>query len=534
MGSPSGGPEDKEPPLIINVIPASGATNVDPESDIEFTFSERVDRASLIEALFITPPPEKQPKVKINGQKVHILLHEPIPFERTLVVSIGASVMDLRRNKLEESFAVALTAGETIDEGRITGSVFAGHAAQGMLVAAWIVSDSLEIDPTESPPEYMTQAGVDGGFVLDYLPAGTYRIACWEDKKRDRLYDPATDMLGLPWRDVILEKDSETRIEIYPSKRDTSETRLFIVSASDERHIELRFNKILDRKLEEIIPKLGIRDTVSTLSIKRAWFDAVDSSRIVLYTEMQNPDREYLLEFAGDTTLYYFNGSAIPDTIGPRITASFPKSMDRDVSELPSGWIGFDDAIIEDEFDIMLSLTLVDSSIIDSTAFDSIEFPVHCRFNGANLLWWELDDPLLFGREYTLSFDMNRIQDIAGNRSPDTTWSVSFTILDPTETGSITGMMLDNDFRWVVVARSIDRGNPIETHNKVKTDGSFNIERLNAGKYIIWAYIDRDRNDMYSYGKLLPFSFAERFTVSPDTITVRERWENSGVKIEIR
>ncbi len=51
---PSGGPVDKEPPLILNLYPENGTINF--ENDyFEFSFSEYVDKRSFQDAFFISP-----------------------------------------------------------------------------------------------------------------------------------------------------------------------------------------------------------------------------------------------------------------------------------------------------------------------------------------------------------------------------------------------------------------------------------------------------------------------------------------------
>ena len=528
MGPPGGGPEDKEPPRILQVSPPPGTTGVDPKSTIEFTFSEPVDRESVIEALFITPPQEKKPRVKVKGGTVRVILREPIPDDRTLVVSLGTTVQDLRRNKLEESFAVALTAGDKIDMGRIIGMIFAPKDLQGMLVGAWLTDDSLVIDPVESPPEFLTQTGVNGGFSMDFMSAGKYRIACWDDRDRDRLYDPGTDRLGLPWRDVTLEEDAEAWIELYPTRHDTSVTRLFMVSASDRNHLTLRYNKRLDRDPGEIMLGLSIFDSTGALGLRSFWLDAADSSKLVLYTEEQRAEGEYKVVLSDDTTFYTFTGSSIPDTMGPRVVGSYPAGNERSVNEALAGWIGFDDVLTETDFDTLLTLTVSDTG-------DTARYPVRCRLEEANLLRWEADDTLPFGMECTLRVDMTSIRDGLGNPSPDTSWSITFHIVDPTETGAVSGVVVKGHPGYeVIVARSVEGRSRSETSVRAGTGGTFKIERLVAGAYMIWAFNDEDEDGVYDFGTLDPFSFAESFTVRPDTVRIRKRWETEDVTVEFR
>jgi len=554
IGPPGGGPEDKEPPEIISVVPASGSTGVDPNSVIEIEFSEPVNRETLLEALFITPPQSKKPKVKVRGERVRIRLSEAIPEDRTLVVSIGTGVTDLRRNKLENSYAIALTAGESIDQGRISGWIFSAISVQGMLTGAWRVDDSLMFNPVEIPPEFLTQAGADGDFILDFLPTGRYRVACWDDKDNDRLYSPGEDRIGLPWRDVTLDKDGQTWIELYPSKRDTAVTRLFMVSAPNGQRIELRFNRAIEMPVSKTTEGLSIFDSTGVLKVQQSWLNAADSSKLVLITEEQKPGNEYFVSMYGDTTLYSFSGSEYPDTLGPRIVASYPEEHERNVSELPAGWIAFDDVLAPTDFDRFIGLsmidivsldsmvrdtTLSDSMVSDTTISDSIEIPLieiplQCRLGENNILLWETEEELPFGTEFTLLLDLTGLSDLNGNPSPDSSWTIRFFTIDPVETGSITGSISAGGSFVIVTARSVKGRYAGEFSVSAGDDGTFTLERLRASEYLIWAFFDNDCNDSYNFGRVDPFGFSERFTVHPDTLTVRERWETGGVLIEFK
>lgn len=544
IGPPGGGPEDKEPPEIVSVVPASGSTGVDPNSVIEIVFSEPVSRETLIEALFITPPQSKKPKVKVRGQRVRIQLSEAIPEDRTLVVSIGVGVTDLRRNKLENSYTIALTAGERIDQGRISGWIFSAKSVQGMLAGTWRIDDSFKFNPAEIPPEFLTQAGADGGFILDFLPAGRYRVACWDDKDNDRLYSPGEDRIGLPWRDVTLDTDEQTWMELYPSKRDTADTRLFMVSAPNGQRIELRFNRTIETPVQEIIQWLSIFDSTGVLRVQRGWWNAADSSKLVLITEEQKPDIEYFVIMYGDTNRYSFKGSEYPDTLGPRIVASYPEENERNVSELAAGWIAFDDVLAPADFDRLIGLSMLDivsldSMVSDTTLSDSIEIPlieipIQCRLGENNMLLWETEEELPFGTEFTLRLDLTGLSDLNGNPSPDSSWAIRFFTIDPVETGSIIGSISAGGSFVIVTARSVKGRDARDFSISTRDDGTFSLERLRASEYLIWAFFDNDCNGSYNYGRVDPFGFAERFTVHPDTVTVRERWETSGVLVKFK
>ena len=51
---PPGGPVDRVPPEVLEVYPPNGTTNFD-DDHLEITFSECIDKMSIMNALFISP-----------------------------------------------------------------------------------------------------------------------------------------------------------------------------------------------------------------------------------------------------------------------------------------------------------------------------------------------------------------------------------------------------------------------------------------------------------------------------------------------
>ncbi|MCF7809826.1 Ig-like domain-containing protein [bacterium] len=522
MGPPGGGPKDEEAPRVIEVKPATGSTSVDPKSNIEIVFSEPVSQESLESALFITPTPQKKPKIKVKGNSVKIRLREAIPSDRTLLLSIGTDLTDLQRNRLEAGYTIALTAGETIDKGKISGRIFTSKDVQGMLVGAWIIGDSIEFKPTEVKPDFIAHAGLKGEFSLEYIPPGSYRLLCFDDRDHDLLYDPSADRLGLPWQDVLLPEGGETWMELYPVKRDTSRLSLYLVSASDNKHLTLRYNRLIDTEPGILISKLAILDSSSSLSIERVWISTLDSTRLILYTNTQTADREYSIVFAEDTTVFNFTGSANPDTVGPVVIDSSPANGDRGINEIPNGWIAFDDALA----DIKNTARLREISQ-DSTK-PTTEYTIELVQKEINMLNWKVSKALEFGKSYTLELDLTSIVDRSGNVSPDTLWSTTFTVVDPVETGSISGTIEGQIIFPIIGARSFEGRTITEKLVSAKAGNTFTIDRLKAGEYLLWLYSDMDRDQKYNIGNVEPFRFADHFSVSDDTVKVRNRWDTAG------
>ncbi len=524
MAPPPGGAEDRTPPSIVDIYPIPGSTGVDPRSEIVITFSERIRSGTLEEALFITPPQQDAPRIAWHGSRAVIKLKEPIPADRTMSITIGSGVKDLRNNSLEQSVSFAFTAGDELDSGIIEGKIFSDDPIRAMYVGAWLMEDNTLTAPDSIAPPILTQAGEDGRFTLQYLADGIYRVMCWDDKNKDRLYQPGDDRIGIPCRDVNVRPGVGSWLEFFPQRRDTTRVFLLMTSASDNRHLVFKYSRFPALDLRRTILKTTITSIAETLDIIDGWYDISDSTRLALLTSEQEPNAEYLVHLTGDTSMRSFTGTPLPDTTAPMIIASYPSKGARDVPYIAKGWIGFSDALQPVQFTDYLTLTTSDSQLVSLET--TLDTPVR--------LSWTAKDSIKKGEQCRISLDLNGIKDLSGNGLADTTWSSAFSVIDPVQYGSISGSITGIEGSRIIVKARLATGRYEGKSEQVGEDNTFKIDALQPGDYILWAFHDRDNDGVFDVGSLDPFWYAEYFTAHPDTVEVRQRWETGGVSIKFR
>lgn len=442
-----------------------------------------------------------------------------------MTVTIGSGAKDLHGNPLLTSMTIVFTAGDSILGGEVKGRIYGDPPLTGMMAGAWLVTDTTDISPDSILAPFLTQASDLGVFSLQYLPAGLYTIVCWEDKNRDKLYQPGLDRLAIAWKDVDVLPDSSIELNLFATKRDTVKLSVFLLRPTDNRHLQLRLSKKLTEMTTDWSQAIHVEDSLGNeLKLYSVWIEPLDSSRINYFTALQDENMRYAAVVAGDTGVFDFSGGPKPDTTGAAISLTFPTPNARDVSLEANGFVAFDDQISGDS--LIYALTL--------TVSDSVSYPIDVSHPSPNILKWKVEHELATDQRCLISLDLSKVFNSEGVVAGDTIWTLFFTTLDPGGTGEIAGQVIslsNNNIKVSAKRIGVTKLQPNEV--KVSPDGTFIFRYLAPGDYELWSWKDSDGNGKFNFGNLTPFQHSESFAFLQDTITVRARWESGGVILHL-
>jgi hypothetical protein len=215
QGFPPGGPEDRTPPKILELTPKSDSTRVPLTASLKFVFSEKVDRRSFEQAIFISPNPasgEKKLRFRWRGEKVEVTFPDSLRADRTYVVTsertcATCATIAWARFRWRSAPVTASTPA------RFYGQIYHEKPA-GVLILAYLLETGREPNPAREQAEYLTQAGGQGDFDLSYLSDGRYRIFALEDRDANRLYNRGEEPIGVSTRDVVLKPEQRRRRDL--------------------------------------------------------------------------------------------------------------------------------------------------------------------------------------------------------------------------------------------------------------------------------------------------------------------------------
>ncbi|TGE26637.1 Ig-like domain-containing domain [Hymenobacter metallicola] len=200
ISSPQGGPRDTTPPKLVSTSPANGARNVQQQT-VRLEFSESVQLKDLTKNLIVAPVLGEDDKYKIKEERAAISLIFEKPFQpnTTYTFNFREAVTDITENLPAQNVSVTFSTGARLDSGSVKGTVtqlLSGSPAAEVSVMLYPETDTLNI--RRGKPYYLNRTDKSGGFSLQSLKVGRYRLFALADKNNSGRYEEGEQIGYLP------------------------------------------------------------------------------------------------------------------------------------------------------------------------------------------------------------------------------------------------------------------------------------------------------------------------------------------------
>jgi len=535
--APGGGEIDRIPPEIVEVYPANGATNFNDEY-IEFGFSEYVDHRTAQDAVFISPALDGTPEYDWSGRYLRIYFPSKLKDSTTYVVTVGTDVVDLNnKNRMAAAYSLTFATGSKIDKRVVSGRIYEPKPS-GIYLFAYRLDNKNPVDTLLSKkPDYISQAGTDGSFKVAGLAAGTYRIFAVKDEYSDMLFQAEQDKIGMPYTDVVLAENDTlfSNLNYFLMSADTTAPRIINAVMTDNRHILVNMTEEFDSTYikasnfylydstanvkKEL--KYGFKGNTKPTEFVLVTNDTLPSANTVFLVADSIADREGN-KYKGDFTQLTITEK--PDTSAPSLIKTLPQ---------PNGEADFSG----EQFYFQFNDAFDSSAIKNGVAFTDTSgnaVPFNCSFVDDGSFYITPTVKLDSRKDYQIKLNFKLFADASGNKL-DSVYTHKFKTISGLDftgaSGEITGVEGKKNVQVVLQAAG-------ESRKKYKKpagqSGKFNFERVQPGKYLLWAYEDKDSSNTYSNGYPFPFKPSEEFGFYPDTLNLRARWSQGDIKFKFK
>ena len=527
--SPSGGPKDNTPPILLASIPESGTINFE-GGRVELIFSEYLLEKSLKNAFTLLPKTTAPAEIKYEGDKVIIYLPDSLSSDQTYILSINRELKDEHNVPLSQGIQLAFSTGSRIDKSKIRGRVFYNGAASSLL---WKLKDSTDhIDFYKRIPDYNIDANDEGEYEFSYLSKGDYKVVGVDRAFNGRLIDADYGTYGLPWTSYV-SIDSIDIVKqpiniIVPNKPRS-------VKILNAQWLSNRWGRLtFDFPIEDFKNIIFVDIISDSFGIRAKTFIDSEKSNMLHYVI---PDSlKYGLKTIVDIAPVYQNGYTVIDSVS--IAARIPIEKDTNYVSITN----FNKNIVLDiDKEIIKPLNIHFSKIMDNTNIDNaITLYKDSSLLEIEMIWaspmhleilpktnWE---PV---SKYSLSIIRDKIS-IDNNRTiEDSIKTIAISTTKYKKFGTLTGNIVTKYFEPLFVKLfSYEKENKF--HGAIVNSSSlFKISKIPEGKYYLLVFYDKDGNAKYSEGHLNPYSPSEWFEFLSDTISIRNNWDMEVADIRL-
>lgn len=526
ISPPPGGPEDKTSPQLLSSIPESGTYNLNGGFSVKLIFSERLDENITKSSIRVLPFEKTPLQLKVNKNIIEVLFPESLKKNQTYQLIISREILDERKNKLDKTYQLAFSTGDSISIGEISGKVFniKNKPTFVYLYNNYESSDSIFF----RKPDFYTETDDSGRYSFKFLENRSYSIIAHQGVLPPNKIDFNRSRYGL-FSKSMLQLSESNFLDNINLKLTNNITPFSVLSVKmkDKRIGTINFSNGFDINNQKKNLEIKIYDAQqkNISSISNFFQDSL-SSMLNFYYDKFNEEENYFSQILNlsdtsnqiiDQKLSLINKSEI-DSIFPSII-----SLKNSNNIIFDGFYSIDykfnqPIVINGELDSVFQI------FSDSTKITDFEL----TYTKPNILSILNKNKMRGINNLSVKIFCNQIKSIDNFSMKDSILNISYEVKNKKRLGSISGEIINsNSKNNYLVGYMVDNK---KNNFMIKSDSltnKFIIKNLNEGMWNIYAFEDIDNNAKYSYGEFFPHTPAERFINFNQLIEVRGNWENT-------
>ena len=501
--SPTGGPRDSLPPVLINASPKLNTVFFDKE-EFNLTFDEYVTLKDISKQLIISPPlSSSQYKVyPVTGasKKVTLKLLDSLLDNTTYTFNFGESIIDFNESNPSSYLTYTLSTGATIDslyiKGRVT-DAFERETERYISLQLYPV-DSIYKDSVifTEKPLYVTSTLDTTIFRFQNLRAGKYAIIALEDKAGNYFFDQNIDKIGFVDRLIELPQDSLLDFRLFQEKANFFWDKPYFIN---EHHIALAY--------------YGEREDESYKMVSQ-----VPESFESLVTQNRETDTlDYWFRGAElDSLQFEFN---IKDSL--QIKTVYFKNPTPDSLVVDKNTSGSLRLLEKFELKTNLPITEVNSEQVKVTNIDTLPVPASLKIQ-ENYDRITVDFEVIPNDRYEITLLPNALVDFWGNTNDTLVYRTSTKKIE--DYGNIFLRVQHQSPHPYII--ELLKGNEVfRRYDTPLERGNYSFKLLDAAKYRVRLIEDANQNKKWDTGNYLEKIQPEQVIYYWKEIDVRANWD---------
>jgi uncharacterized protein (DUF2141 family) len=505
-GTPTGGPRDETPPVLLKAEPENMSINFKTQK-IRLYFDELVKLKDVQEQLIVSPPLKYQPLLTPQGgasKFIEITIKDTLLENTTYTLNFGQSIVDNNEENPTPFLTYVFSTGTYIDSLELLGAVkdAFNKAADDFISVMLYQIDSTYTDSTvyQKPPNYITNT-LDSAviFKLRNLKAGTYALIGIKDAAKDNIFDQKVDKIAFIKDTVTLPTDSIYLLSLFKEESDYS----------------------------AIVPSMVAKNKISF-----GYFGNGDNIEINTLTQLPDTITATILkERNKDTLNYWFTPFEMDSII---FTVTNEKLKIQDTFSVKNRKVGLDSLLLNLnqrgtlQFDKQLAilsntpLVKADSSKISFINKDSLNVPYTLVLDSVENKLDVLFE-LQANEKYKMQLLPGTVLDFFGNTND--TIAYSFGTKSLADYGNLQMNVIGDSISYPIIVQLLNEKEEVQREIYAEGPQVFEFNHIDPTNYLVRVVFDENKNKKWDTGSYLKKKQPEEVSYYPGVIEMRANWE---------
>ena len=506
-GTPTGGPKDSIPPVLVNASPKLNSTNFDSE-EIRLTFDEWIKLDKVQDQLIISPPLEKSSyEIKpLSGvtKKVFLNFLDSLAPETTYTINFGNSIKDNNEDNPLTFFSYTFSTGETIDSLYIRGNTrdaFSQESDEFISLQLYLV-DSLFKDSIvfQNKPTYISNTLDSTNYKFQNLKEGQYLLIALKDNNNDYLFNPLNDKIGFIDSLITLPRDSIIDLKLFKEEVNVVWDKPHFINSEK---IGFGFYGKLDTKKIKI--ESNIPDSVN-------------------YAFIKDKETDTLNLWLSKNSFDSLNFSLIQSDTTKLTTVKFDRKKDSLIDSLSFKAKTVNIIHFNESFKISSNIPLakIEDSLITVRDIDSLKIPFSTSIN-KRLDEIDISFDVSPSDKYSIVIMPKAIKDIRGSNNDSIQYNVVSQTLE--DYGNIfLDVILSNNSKYILQLIDSEMG-VIREFENIESNSTYSFDYIVPGKYTFRLIEDLNNNGVWDTGDYLKKRQPEPVFYYTNELEVRANWD---------
>jgi uncharacterized protein (DUF2141 family) len=506
-GSPTGGPVDSIPPVLINASPKINSINFD-SKEIRLTFDEFVKLDNVDEQLIISPPINKSSyEVKpLNGvtKKVFLEFIDSLETETTYSINFGNSIKDNNEGNPLTFFSYTFSTGETIDSLYVRGNIsdaFDKETDDYISIHLYridsIFNDSIIFN---NRPTYISNSLDSTSYQFKNIKEGKYLILALKDIDNNYFFDPFYDKIGFIDSLITLPRDSIINFKLFKEETSLIWDKPHFINSE-----KIGFGYYGKLDLKNIKIESSLPDSVN-------------------YTYTKENEKDTLIFWLSRNSFDSLNFNLIEKDTTKLVTVKFDRAKDTLIDSLSISPKTTSIIHLKETFKLSSNIPLknIEDSLITVRDIDSLIVPFTSSIND-NLDQIDIEFEVSPSDNYRVFILPKAINDIRGVSNDTLQYNVVSQSLE--DYGNVYLDVIRNSTSKFILQMIDSNGDVIREFKNVNQDTTYNFDYIRPGKYTFRLIEDTNNNDIWDTGNYLKKIKPESVYYFLNELEVRANWD---------